>query len=247
MPDHSRRHYRKCMQPAGFVSFNCKIKETDLQIAVDEKSYYPQLEALVEKRILAYRLQLEQYIVQDPLFAETLQTHLVPLQAPLIVLAMTRAANQAEVGPMAAVAGAVAEFVGRDLLAAVDEVIVENGGDIFLSVKKKTKVAVYAGNSPLSNRLAIEVPPQKNGFGICTSSGTVGPSFSFGRADAAVIVSSSAVLADAVATAAANRVQTSEDLQNALQFARQVPGVSGILLIKDDKLAAWGQLKLVSL
>ncbi len=247
MPDHSRRHYRKCMQPTGFVNFNCQIKETDLQIAVDEKSYRPQLKSFVEKRVLAYRLQLERYIAADPLFAKTLQPHLVPLQSPPIILAMTRAANQAGVGPMAAVAGAVAEFVGRDLLKTVEEVIPENGGDIFLAVKRKTKIAVYAGNSLLSNRLAIEVLPQKGGLGVCTSAGTVGPSLSLGRADAAVIISSSAVLADAVATAAANRVQTAEDLQTALQFASQIPGVTGVLLIKDDKLAVWGRLKLLPL
>lgn len=98
---------------------------------------------------------------------------------------------------------------------------------------------------PLSNRLAVAIAPQGHAFGVCTSSGTVGPSLSLGRADAAMIIAPSAILADAAATAAGNRVQTAADLEAALAWARQIPGVSGVLLIKDDKLALWGECRLV--
>lgn len=233
------------MQPRGFTGFSAKYKETDLYVAVDEESFTPELPTLVENRILFYRTQLERYIDQDPDFRTTLEPYLVPLTAPPMALAMTKAANLAGVGPMAAVAGAFAQFIGHDLLAKVKEVIVENGGDIYLKVRETVTIAVYAGSSPLSNRIALELEPQPQGLGVCTSSGTVGPSFSFGRADAAVIISPSAVLADAVATATANRVQTPADLQPAVDFARRIPGVTGVLAIKDDKIAAWGQLKLV--
>jgi uncharacterized protein len=106
-------------------------------------------------------------------------------------------------------------------------------------------VSVFAGPSPLSERLAIELKPRPEPYGICTSSGTVGPSLSLGRADAAVIISQSAPLADAAATAAANRIRTTADLTLALDFARSITGVEGVLLIKDDKLAVWGNIKLV--
>ncbi|NLM47111.1 MAG: UPF0280 family protein [Firmicutes bacterium] len=245
--DNVRREYRKMMQARGFAAFTCKIKETDLAVQVDEVSFSPQLPAFVEKRVLALRLALEEYIAADPEFRTTLKPHLAAPGAPPIALDMIKAGNMAGVGPMAAVAGAFAEYVGRELLAKVEQVIVENGGDLFLSVREKTKIAVYAGSSPLSNRLALELEPQPGGFGVCTSSGTVGPSFSFGRADAAVIISPSAILADAVATATANRIQTAKDLRPALEFARAIPGVDGVLVIKDDKLAAWGRLKIVSL
>jgi len=242
---HARRTYRQSMQPPGFVGFTAKYKETDLYVAVDEASFAQALPGFVENRILFYRTQLEKYIEEDPVFRTTLEPHLLPLTAPPLALAMTKAANMAGVGPMAAVAGAFAQFIGRDLLAKVKEVIIENGGDIFLQVKEKIKISVYAGSSPLSNRIALELEPQPHGLGVCTSSGTVGPSLSFGRADAAVIISPSAILADAVATATANRIQTPADLQPAIDFARQIPGVTGALVIKDDKIAAWGQLKLV--
>lgn len=244
--DSSRRSYRQSMQPAGFTGFTCKVKETDLHIAVDEASFNPTLIAYTEKRVLYYRTLLEQYISREPVFGTTLEPFVVFSDAPPMAFAMATAGNIAGVGPMAAVAGAFAEFVGRDLLQFVQQVIVENGGDIFLQVLSKTNVSVFAGNSPLSNHLLLELEPIAGGFGVCTSSGTVGPSLSLGRADAAVIVAPSTLLADAVATATANRVQTADDLSAALEFARHVPGVSGVLIIKDDLLAAWGQLKLKS-
>lgn len=243
--DYVNRAYRRGMRPAGFAGFNCKYKETDLYVAVDEKSFVPELVKTVEKRIFYYRFILEEYIRRDRDFQITHKPYLLPPTAPLLARAMAKAGNMAGTGPMAAVAGAFAEFIGHDLLQFADEVIVENGGDIFLAVKEKAKISVFAGESPLSNRLALELKPQENGFGVCTSSGTVGHSFSYGRADAVVIVSPSAILADAVATAAANLVQTSADLQKAVDFARNIEGITGVLAIKDDKIAAWGDIKLV--
>jgi len=160
------------------------------------------------------------------------------------VIEMVRAANSAGVGPMAAVAGVVAEKVGHFLLEEAEEVIVENGGDLFLKVNEPVSVGVFAGASSLSGRLALQIDPGQTPLGVCTSSGTVGPSFSFGRADAAVALSPSAALADAAATALGNRVRSEEDLEQAIAYASQVEGLTGALLIIGDKIAAWGNLTL---
>jgi uncharacterized protein len=245
--DTSRRRYRQQMCPAGFAALTVRYRETDLHIAVDEPSFSPDLAAVAEKRVLHYRALLDEYIHRDPVFQATLQPHLLPGDAPAIALEMARAGNLAGVGPMAAVAGAFAERVGRELLSRVRQVVVENGGDIFLATESAIKIAVFAGPSPFSNRIAIELDAAPQGLGVCTSSGTVGPSLSLGRADAAVIVSPSTPLADAVATATANRIQTTADLQPALDFARSVPGITAVLLIKDDKMAAWGALRVTAL
>lgn len=245
--DQARRRYRAQMRPEGFVSFECKYKETDLYLAVEEAGFSEGLVSFVESRLLFYRLQLEDYLQLDPLFRITLEPHLVLPEAPPVALVMARAGNAAGVGPMAAVAGAFAELVGKELLRQVKQVIVENGGDIFLQVKQPFRVAILAGASPFSKKVALELPARFAPYGICTSSGTVGPSLSFGKADAAVIVSASAPLADAVATAAGNRVQTVTDLPAALEFAKGISGVEGVLLIKDDKMAAWGNIQLVPL
>ena len=242
--DYSRRTYRR-QNSAKFATFEAKIKETDLHVSVDKRSFSDELLHFTEKRVLYYRTQLEQYLTQDPGFRSTLEPYLAMPEAPPVALAMVRAGNAAGVGPMAAVAGTFAELVGLDLLERVKAVIVENGGDIFMKTASVNHVSVFAGPSPLSERLAIELKRRPEPYGICTSSGTVGPSLSLGRADAAVIISQSTSLADAVATAAANRVQTAADLANALDFARSISGVEGVLLIKDDKLAVWGNIKLV--
>ena len=127
-----------------------------------------------------------------------------------LVKEMIRVSTLANVGPMAAVAGAMAEFVSKDLLKISKQVIVENGGDIYLATSRERTIGIYAGTSPLSMKLGITISPEDSPLGVCTSSGTVGPSLSFGKADAVCILSKSAALADAAATAVGNVVRGEE-------------------------------------
>ena len=197
--------------------------------------------------VIRHRAAIEDYAAQHPEFL----TSFVPLKpaadAPLIVKRMCSAGELAGVGPMAAVAGAISEFVGMDLLRFTPEVIVENGGDIFLKTLSIRRVGIYAGSSPLSEKIALEIPPASTPLGICTSSGTVGHSVSFGRADAAVILARDTALADAAATAVGNMVQSDADLRKAVRFASKIPSVSGAVVILGDKMAVWGDVKLVGL
>lgn len=148
---------------------------------------------------------------------------------------------------MAAVAGAVAEEVGRAIARRSRDVIVENGGDIFIKSNSIRRIGIFAGRSVLSSHLALEIRPEQTPLGICTSSGTVGHSLSYGSADAVVILSPSTPLADAVATATGNMVKEYIDMEKAVEFAMSIEGILGALIIKDDKLAAKGQLKIVPL
>jgi len=239
------RTYRDSLGAGDLRVFRVVVKETDLQISVDTKSYNVQLKKRVERLILALRHDLEEYIALDPEFKATLLPHVLGSEAPPIAQTMARAANLAGVGPMAAVAGAFAEYIGRDLMKVCSDVIVENGGDVFIFSTINRRIAIFAGKSPFSNRLALEIPYDKMPVGVCTSSGTVGPSLSMGKADAAVIVSPSAALADAVASAAGNVVQISVDVTKGAEVAKRIPDVLGAVIIKDDQLAAWGEYKLV--
>jgi hypothetical protein len=124
-------------------------------------------------------------------------------------------------------------------------VIVENGGDIYIRSGRVRKIGIFAGESPFTNRVALEIQPHQTPLGVCTSSGTVGHSLSLGRADAVVILAPSAPLADAVATAAGNLVQDERDLEKAVNFALGIKSVTGALAIKNDQLAAAGKIKLV--
>jgi hypothetical protein len=160
---------------------------------------------------------------------------------------MAAAARKAKVGPMAAVAGAMAEFVGKDLLSLSEEVIVENGGDIFIKTGQPRKIGVFAGESIFSEKIALEVEPREKPFAVCCSSGTVGHSFSFGKADAVIVISKSALLADAAATSIGNVVKEISDIDHALKFAKKIRGLDGVLVIKEDQLGALGKIKLVPL
>jgi ApbE superfamily uncharacterized protein (UPF0280 family) len=148
---------------------------------------------------------------------------------------------------MAAVAGAMAEWVAKDLLSLSKEVIIENGGDIYLATSKERRIGIYAGDSPLSLKIGIVIRPEENPIGVCTSSGTVGHSLSFGKADAVCILSKSAALADAVATAVGNVVQEKKDIEYGLDMARGIEGVLGVLIIVGEKMGVWGNVTLTQL
>lgn len=245
------RTYRDLFQGSNLVFFNCSVRETDLQIGVHVTQEVPEttitpdaLQTEAFMSVMRHRSAIEDYAAAHPNFL----TSFVPLKAtadaPPIVKRMCRAGELAGVGPMAAVAGAISEFVGMDLLRFSPEVIVENGGDIFLKTLSPRRIGIYAGSSPLSEKVALEIPAAST-LGICTSSGTVGHSVSFGRADAAVVLARDTALADAAATAVGNFAQSEADLKKAVLFASKIPGVSGASVILGDKMAVWGDVKLV--
>jgi ApbE superfamily uncharacterized protein (UPF0280 family) len=239
------RFYRQDHRQVDLVHFQLTVGETDLDIGVRKERFSGHLVAWAEETIRACRRPLEDYIKRDPGFGRALTPYTILPDAPLIVQTMAEAGRLAGVGPMAAVAGAISEMVGKAIAKRSQDVIVENGGDIFLRSSRIRRVGVFAGDSPLSNRLALEIQPKETPLGICTSSGMVGHSLSFGKADAAVVLSPSVALADAVATACGNLVQSTDDLDKALEFVAGITGVKGVLIIKDDRLAVWGSVKLL--
>jgi hypothetical protein len=240
--NYEERAYRNYVRADNLVKFEVIEKETDLLILA-ESNLYDKASAAV----LKYRQQLEAYIATDRKFRETLSSYRVQYNAPPIAKEMADAARRVRVGPMAAVAGAFAQFVGRDLRQWSDELIVENGGDIWLKINQTRKVGIFAGPSPFSEKIALELEPRPRPFSVCTSSGTVGPSFSFGRADAVVIVAENALLADAAATAIGNVVTEAADIENGLKLAKKIRGLDGVLIIKDDQLGALGKIRIVPL
>ncbi|HOH54381.1 MAG TPA: UPF0280 family protein, partial [Fervidobacterium sp.] len=133
--------------------------------------------------------------------------------------------------------------VGRFLLDKFDcnEVIVENGGDIFIKNVNPITTAIYAGNSPLSGKIGLEIPPGVHG--VCTSSGTVGHSFSFGKADAVTIVCDSASISDAFATAYCNMLKDEKDIEKVLKSALN-EYVQTIVIVYRDKVGIVGRHKI---
>jgi ApbE superfamily uncharacterized protein (UPF0280 family) len=239
---YEERTYRNMFKGINLVFFDACVNETDLRIGANRNLLSESLEYIGK-----YRRQIEAYIRRHAEFL----TSLAPIEpfagAPHIVKRMCDAAKAAGVGPMAAVAGAIGEMVGNELLRFTDEVIVENGGDIFIKTSSTRKIGIYAGKSPFSKRVALEIKPEDTPLGICTSSGTVGHSLSFGKADAVVIVSKDAFLADAAATAVCNIINSSSDIPEAIEFASSIKGVEGAVAIIGDKIGAWGSIRLTRL
>jgi len=240
--DYQERKYREWIKQADLTVFRVAEKETDLLISGDKD-----LTTETKIAIRRYRRDIENYISRYPLFRTTLEPLDVYDDAPDIVKEMAEAAKKADVGPMAAIAGTIAEFVGRELLTFSENIIVENGGDIFIKTSQSRTLGVYAGNSPFTGKLGLAIKPEQTPLGICTSSGTVGHSLSFGKADAAIIFSPSTALADAVATATANRVSKPDDIEKGIEFAQSIDAVKGIVIILGSACGAWGEVELVSL
>jgi len=169
----------------------------------------------------------------------------MPASPGPVVRAMIAAGRAYEVGPMAAVAGAVAQAVGEGLLRWSPEVIVENGGDVFLKMDRAVELGLYAGaDSPFSGTIRLRVETEGEALGVCTSSGTVGHSLSFGRADAVTAVAGDAALADAAATAIANRVESADDVERVLKEERERGLLKGLLVVIGKRIGAFGAVAL---
>jgi len=237
-----KKLYRNLIQNNNLVSFRVVVKETDIFVQARTGLFDAARELVLECR--GY---LETYIERYPEFAKTLAPWTKTGPAPKIVAEMIFAGMAADVGPMAAVAGAVAESVGRGLLDYSRDVVVENGGDIFIRLDGLVTAGIFAGRSPLSMEVGITVDGCGDPVSLCTSSGTVGHSKSFGNADAVCVVSDSCALADAAATSIANRVISKTDIAGAIEFGREIEGVRGMVVIKDDGIGAWGDIEVVPL
>jgi hypothetical protein len=239
--EYREKNYRKIVSNKKLAVFNVKIKETDLYISADE-SY--ENEAI--KSVYKYRKYVEEYIAYNRSFLNSLAPIAEDKFAPAIIREMIKSSQISGVGPMASVAGAIAQYTGLDLLECSKNIIIENGGDIFLKLDKDDAcVGIFAGKSPLSYKIAVKVKSKDTPLGVCTSSGTVGHSLSLGVADAVCITSKSAVLADAAATSICNYVKGKGDIEMALDRALSIEGVLGVVIIVGDKLGACGAIELV--
>ena len=239
---HEPRTYRLAARSGRWIGFEVHAQETDLFIQAHQN-----LEKIGRELALGCRGFIESYIAGCPEFLHALEPWKVQGPAPEIVRTMAWAGRMAGVGPMAAVAGAIAECVGAGLRAFSPEVVVENGGDIFLKVNEPVVIGIFAGNSPLSMKTGIRLQGRDNSFGVCTSSATVGHSLSFGKADAVCVISRSCALADAAATALCNQVRSSKDISKVMKTGKNIQGIEGIVVVIGKDIGFWGNLEVVPL
>jgi ApbE superfamily uncharacterized protein (UPF0280 family) len=230
-------------------SFRVEHLETDLWIAVSSERYTSETESFALEKAILYRDILNTHIKKYPEFLASL----VPLpEIPgehQLVAGMYRATLLSGTGPMSAVAGVIAEYICNDLINefGFGEVIVENGGDIFMKLSRTATISVYAGDSPLSDKIGLIIKPEETPLSVCCSSSTVGHSLSFGTADACVIACKSGALADAYATACCNAVKNAEMIGEVTDHFLQKPGVISVVIIKDDKVGIGGSIEVTVL
>lgn len=239
---HSERTYRQRISRKDLCSFQVSVKETDLWICAETT-----LETEARNFVHQARHQIETYIRSHPLFLTSLTPLEVDPFAPSLIKEMQRVTGRAGVGPMAAVAGAIAQYVGEGLLTFSEQIIVENGGDIFLKENRSVTVSIFAGESPFSEKIGIQIHSDQMPTGICSSSATVGHSLSMGVTDVVCLLSPSAALADAAATSLGNRVKKKAHLNHVNDWADQIGGITGGVVIVGDRMATWGNIELVAL
>ncbi|MDH7507903.1 MAG: UPF0280 family protein [Methanomassiliicoccales archaeon] len=216
-----------------------EIGETAVNIIAEER-FIPAAEA----SIFNSREQIIRFALSDPFFLVTLEPYEPPSSAPPIVRRMCEVSRRAGVGPMAAVAGIIAEEAVRAMVAeGADHAIVDNGGDIAMKLKVPVEIGIYAGDH-YKGKIGFRCEPREGIFGICTSSGKVGHSISFGISDAATVVAEDVALADACATLLGNLIKSDDEeiVRAALDKVCSINGVEGTMVIVGDKVALKGKL-----
>ncbi len=249
------RTYRKEMGLSRFTSVTFAVGESDLWIGYTPHTADGKALAAEGARLLR-RLRNEILTYPDPSFLRSF----VPLQrrgtdkgadtdtiSPFLA-GMLHASELSSTGPMASVAGAIAQAIGSSLKKrfSLEEIVVENGGDLYIDVLKPLPVTLYAGKNSLSGKVSIVVEPEHCPLGVCTSSAKVGHSHSFGAADAVMVACSDAALADAYATAFCNIVRDESDVQRVTQMMNEKEEILSALVLLDTKLALCGQLEVRS-
>ncbi|WP_456472107.1 UPF0280 family protein [Methanocaldococcus sp.] len=211
------------------------IKETNMLVKLKNPQYFK----IVERNIIKIRADLESYILNNPYFLSSFYPIVVE-DAPEIVRLMSSVSLKANVGPMASVAGAIAELTIKDI---PNEVIAENGGDIAIKAKKAV-VGLYSGRSKISGEVGFLIKNKKF-YGVCTSSATVGHSISFGNADSVTVFSKSPALADAAATAICNETAGKDEeemINRGLERADDIEGIDGVFIVVGDKVGIKGKI-----
>lgn len=206
------------------------------------KVYGSQFEVITES-IVCERKKIEEYIQQHPEFAGALKPIKILPKAPSIVKKMAQAADKTGLGPMASVAGTLAQCgVEAALEAGCRDALVENGGDMYIASESPVTIGIYAGNNSIGAQLAFHILPEELPLAICSSSSKMGHSLSFGNCELATVIAKEAALADSAATLVCNSISIHDDVEHVLDTVGAIDGIEGILVVKDNRVGLWGKL-----
>ncbi len=233
--------YRGSISSNTAYRWHLVFRHSDLYVASSKNIVGPLIKCLEE-----FYGAIEKVIGKNPCFQKALSPLQQNPEYPPIINEMIKKSAVFGVGPMASVAGAVCDYAGRKLMGECSTIIIENGGDIFIKSDHDTIVGIYARDRFLSDRLRLKISHKHTPCGICSSSGVLGHSLSLGKTDLATAVATTAIAADAAATALANRISSAKDIQAAIDDFKNLAGIRGLLAVKDRKIGIWGRIELSS-
>ncbi len=241
------RTYRKNLNTDRFEYARIIVEESDLWLGIEKSRIKKVDQKLVQNEILRLRTILKDYIGLNPDFLQSMKPIEIYENDPPIIKKLKETGIISHTGPMTGVAGLIAELITNFIQNSFDiqEVIVENGGDICMKINSELNLAVAAGKNSGFNNLGLKILPSEEVIGICSSSGTFGHSISFGKADLLTVISHDTTLADAWATSLANKINKEEDIQTLCNILPE--NIIGLLAIKDKKIAYKGDYELLKL
>jgi len=233
------RYYRDYIAQ-DIENFNITILESDLQIYTDKALQEP-----IESELRNIRAIIEAYIKSYPEFNISFKPVKINANDPPIIKHMKEASKKLGVGPMATVAGAVGHYLGQKFYQQTKELIIENGGDLYVYSTKDKTILLHGGSEATVKNLSIKLDKVNLPIGVCTSSGKVGHSKSFGNSDAITVLAKDTLIADAAATALGNLLKHKADINDVLQYSKTFKELEGVIAIVDDHMGAWGNFEFV--
>jgi len=233
---YEERKYREWSNSNNLIISNVKEFESDLYILSEIN-----VEEIALKEVRKIRKIIIKYGEENIDFFKSLVPLRIKDSDPKIIKHMKESTKKANVGPMASVAGAINFYLAKKLESICKTLIIENGGDLYIKSNEERIINIYAGKSLFKDKIKII---EKGEMGICTSSGIMGHSISFGKADAVVVKGKDTLVADAFATSIGNMIKTKEDIEKGLEFAKQ-NNLEGVIIIAFNKIGIWGNIKLV--
>ncbi len=238
--DINKSVYRDRVKNKEKYNWRIIYKYSDLLVSCD-KDVYLKLERLIKE---IYDL-LGSFIKEEPSFQKSLSPLKIEQHYPPVIKKMCQKAAIFNVGPMAAVAGAVCDYIAAGLNKYCSRLIIENGGDVFIKTSKDVEVGIYLKNKNFADKIYLKIRAKDTPCGLCSSSGSFGHSLSMGKSDLVVVLSPSTISADGAATSIANKINQSTDIYQTIDYYKNIKDISGILIVKDSKLGIWGNIQLI--
>lgn len=201
---------------------------------------------VARRQLLADRIILQKFVKAHPDWLKALNP-VLSKDPPLIVKRMEEAAEKAQVGPMAAIAGALADRMQEEMIQQVQvkTAVVENGGEIAVNSTTDIIIGLYVLTTALKANLGFRFKGENPPLGIGTSSGQFGHAISFGEADAVTIFAADAALGDAAATRVCNSVTGPDHekaVQASLEIIDEIEGVSGAFIVRGKFVGQKGKI-----